>query len=77
MMTSGKTRLLPAIGIFAAIVLSMLWSWNVLAELFGAPPAQLKHLLAATILILAMRVVVRPLHERRHYRGGIHDHWIG
>ena len=74
MIANGRTRILLAIGIVAAIVMSALWSWNALAELYGAPQAQLKHLLAAAFLILAVRAVVKPPRARRHHRGHLHEH---
>ncbi len=33
------------------ILIAALWSWNTIAELFGGPTAQLKHVLAAVILV--------------------------
>lgn len=65
------TRHLPAaILAFAAIAIVGLWSWNTLAELFGAPEAQFKHAVAAMALIMTPRLATRRRHpavrRRRH-----------
>ena len=48
----------------AAIVMTGLWSWNTLADLFGAPQAQLKHAVAALALLAALRFVPPPRQAR-------------
>jgi hypothetical protein len=46
----------------AAIVIAALWSWNTLAELFGAPEAQFRHVIAALVLLATLRLFT----ARRH-----------
>ena len=52
------------------ILVAGLWSWNTLAELFGAPEAQLRHAVAALALLAALRLVIPRRHGavRRHLR---------
>ncbi len=47
--------------------IATLWSWNTIAELVGGPRAQFKHLLAAAILLLALRCTVtfHPWRDRQ------------
>jgi len=42
-----------------------LWSWNTLAELFGGPHAQFKHVLAVTTLVLVSKWIIagHPKHR--------------
>ena len=47
-----------------------LWSWNTLAELFNAPQAQFKHVIAVVVLLLSLRWVLLP---NRH---GKKDHLV-
>jgi heme A synthase len=49
-------HLLAAILAFAAVAVIGLWSWNTLAELFGAPQAQFRHAVAALALITTLRL---------------------
>lgn len=53
-----------------AIAVIGLWSWNTLAELFGAPEVQLRHAVATLALFVLCRF---PLRRRRgcvaHRRG--------
>lgn len=51
-----KTAIFLAGAAIASI--ATLWSWNTVAELVGAPDAQMKHLVAATILIIIVRWLV-------------------
>ncbi len=70
-MNRNHTRhLLLAAAMFAATVVAVLWSWNTLAPLFGAPEAQFRHAVAALVLILTLRVVTahRRATLRRHHR---------
>lgn len=55
-------HLLAAILAFAAIAVIGLWSWNTLAELFGAPEAQFRHAVAAAALISTLRLATRRRH---------------
>ena len=57
------THLLAAILAFTAIVVIGLWSWNTLAELFGAPEAQFRHAVAAAALITTLRLATRRRHS--------------
>jgi hypothetical protein len=54
----------------AAIAVMGLWSWNTLAELFAAPEAQLRHAIAALVLLATLRFVLprRQAAFRRHRR---------
>lgn len=54
--------LLAAILALAAIAIIGLWSWNTLAELFGAPGAQFRHAVAALALITTLRLALRRRH---------------
>ncbi len=58
-----------------AIVLfpATLWSWNVLAELFAGPQAQLKHILAVVILLIAGRRALLPQGFDPCRRGSSHE----
>ena len=45
---------------------ALLWSWNTLASLFGAPAAQFKHAVAALLIAaIAKTAIVRRPHETR------------
>jgi hypothetical protein len=44
-----------------------MWSWNTLAELFNAPQAQFKHVIAALVLLLSLRWAVL---SGRHGKNG-------
>jgi hypothetical protein len=61
-------HLLLATAAFAATVVAVLWSWNTLAPLFGAPEAQFRHAVAALVLIATLRVLTthRRATLRRH-----------
>ena len=48
--------------VIAVIAVAGLWSWNTLAELFGAPEAQFRHALALLLLLATLRLVI----PRRH-----------
>lgn len=63
-------HLLAAVLAFAAVAVIGLWSWNTLAELFGAPAAQFKHAVAALALIATLRLAARRRHPafRRRLR---------
>ena len=70
MKLTDTRHLLAALLAIAAIAVIGLWSWNTLAELFGAPEAQFKHAIAALALITALRLATRRRHpafrRRRH-----------
>lgn len=51
--------------ILASVV--MLWSWNVLAELFSWPQAQYRHALAATLPIILFFWTLRTGSRRHKY----------
>lgn len=54
-----------------ALTIVMLWSWNTLVPLTGAPEAQLKHVLAALLLLgLARRCLAGPRRRYRCHRHG-------
>ena len=52
-------HLLAAVLAISVIAVVGLWSWNTLAELFGAPEARLRHAVAALALLTALRLVMR------------------
>jgi len=54
---------LIAVGVFLTVTVTGLWSWNTLAELFGGPQAQYKHALAATVLLIILRLVTLRTHR--------------
>lgn len=58
-------HLLAAILACAAIAIVGLWSWNTLAELFGAPEAQFRHAVAALTLFALSRGWLRARRWRR------------
>ncbi len=45
-----------------AIAVAGLWSWNTLAELFGAPEAQFRHVVAVLVLLATLRLVMPRCH---------------
>jgi hypothetical protein len=53
-----------------AIAVTGLWSWNTLAELFGAPEAHFRHAVAAMALIATLRIALsrRRMAVRHHRR---------
>lgn len=55
--------------VLLAMVLG-LWSWNTLAELFGGPHAQFKHVLAVTVLVLVSKWI---LSGRQNHRCRVDD----
>ncbi len=63
-------HLLAAILAFTAVAIVGLWSWNTLAELFGAPEAQFRHAVATLALIATLRLATRRRHPafRRRFR---------
>ena len=61
-------HLLTALAAIAVTVLISLWSWNTLAELFGAPQAQFRHVVAVVLLLAMLRFAT----GRRH--GAIRHH---
>ena len=60
-------HLLVALAAVAIIATIGLWSWNTLAELFGAPEAQFRHVAAALVLLALLRHSLQPRRWlRRH-----------
>lgn len=66
-------HVLLASAALAAIAAVALWSWNTLATLFGLPAAELRHAVAALLLLAALRGLLLPAHPRRRRRLG-HAH---
>ena len=63
-----KHLLLAGITLTAIAVMG-LWSWNTLAELLGAPEAQLRHAVAALALLATLRLALsRRRTAVRHHR---------
>ncbi len=56
LLTNKVIRSVIYICVFMAITIFGLWSWNTLAELFGGPQAQYKHMVAAISLLLIARL---------------------
>jgi uncharacterized membrane protein len=54
---------LYAIGLFLLALVTGLWSWNTLSELFNLPQAQYKHVLAAFFILLILRWGCSPSHR--------------
>jgi hypothetical protein len=67
-----KHRYQLIITIFATMIvaaITALWSWNTLADLFGWPAAEFRHVLAAFLLLGTLRFAGRGRkhrHGRRH-----------
>ena len=59
---------LIAVGVFLALTVMGLWSWNTLADLFGGPQAQYKHALAAVVLLATLRIALVRRHSRAQPR---------
>lgn len=55
-----------AIAAFALASVALLWSWNTVAELFGAPVAEFRHVLATLVLATVVKFVFssRRTHRR-------------
>lgn len=69
-----KFLLAAAAAIFLASI-AVLWSWNTLAELFGFPLAQYKHVVALAVLMFVLRSLFAPLHGvRTRLMGARHEH---
>jgi len=58
-------HLLAACLAFALIAATGLWSWNTLADMFGAPEAQFRHAVAALALLAIAHRLVVPAHRCR------------
>ena len=61
-------HLLTAFAAVAVTVLISLWSWNTLAELFGAPQAQFRHVVAAVLLLAMLRLATGRRHRAIRHR---------
>ena len=57
---------IPAVIFLIVAIPLILWSWNTLAELFGFPTAQVRHLLAACFGMLAVRWLLFPGRSNSH-----------
>ena len=58
----------PVLFVTALIIvatIAALWSWNTLAALFGGPEAEIRHVVAATTLILIAKLALLSRHDRR------------
>jgi hypothetical protein len=56
-----------ALGVFGAAAIALLWSWNTLAELTGAPTAEFRHVLAAIVIAVVARLLLTSHQRRRHH----------
>jgi len=54
--SSWKHLIFAAVGLGLACV-ALLWSWNVLADLFNGPEVELRHVIAALVLGAAIKAV--------------------
>lgn len=61
-------HLLAACLALVVIAATGLWSWNTLAELFGAPEAQFRHAVAALALLAVAHNLAVPAHRCRWQR---------
>jgi hypothetical protein len=61
-------HLLAACLALVTIAAAVLWSWNTLADLFGAPEAQFRHVIAALALIATLRLAIRRRRGAIRYR---------
>jgi hypothetical protein len=59
---------LLASAVLAAIAAIALWSWNTLATLFSLPAADMRHAVAALLLLATLRGLLLPGHPRRRRR---------
>lgn len=67
-MTRNRHALiLSTAALLILVPIAGLWSWNTLAELFNAPQAQFKHVIAALVLLLSLRWAVL---SGRHGKNG-------
>ena len=64
--SKNRNYVIAAIATVVAPI-TALWSWNVVAELFGGPTAQLKHVVAAALILAVVRWALSP---GRHHRAG-------
>lgn len=65
-------HILYAFGLFMLVSSLCLWAWNTLAELYGGPHAQYKHVVAAIVFALFARWIIfgRPyLHREQKLFG--------
>ena len=71
-MTSNHLKFLAVGAVLSVLSMILgLWAWNTLADLFNLPEAQVKHVIAATAIVLLLRWLLvpgripRPGHARR------------
>jgi hypothetical protein len=67
MKRNRHTLILSRIALLLLFLVAGPWAWNTLAELFNAPHAQFKHVIATLVLLLALRWAILP---GRHGRNG-------
>ncbi len=64
------TRLLLAVAFGFALTVTLQWSWNTIAPIFGGPALQLRHTLAGVVLLFALTSLLRPRsHHSRRLKG--------
>ena len=61
-------HVLLASAVLAAIAAIALWSWNTLATLFSLPAADMRHAVAALLLLAMLRGLLLPAYPRRRRR---------
>ena len=64
-MKSHTRVVLAGTAIATVCFVGVLWAWNTLAALFGAPEAEARHVLAVLILAIVLRVLLGRRHGRR------------
>lgn len=71
-MNTKLKRSFAAAALIVAILIAVLWSWNTLAGLYGAPLAEFKHVVAAGVLLGVLRTAINANNWRDRRRGGHH-----
>jgi hypothetical protein len=54
-----------AIAAFASASVALLWSWNALAELFGGPIAEFRHVVSLIIIAISVKAILSNDRRRR------------
>jgi hypothetical protein len=75
MKRNRHTLILSRIALMLVALFAGLWSWNTLAELFNAPHAQFRHVIATLVLLLSLRWVLLP--DRHGKKGSINRQETG
>jgi hypothetical protein len=70
--TKGRHYFFAAI---AALIVSAtaMWSWNTVAELFGAPTAEFKHIVAMGLILAIARWTLSPARNHRRQAESVNE----